>query len=678
MRVINITPLLVESKQAIWDDLLDLKNECGVTDVAFMLPLHPEQPPLNAKIEHLSRCFSEIKNGLANSGLGVGILVQSLMSHGDRGGGTVNPDMEKIASVDGRRLQRLCPLGEAFREYTRNALTTLASTGPDFFLIDDDFRLFLDGIGCFCELHLQAFSKVAGRAFSREQLVDVLQQDDPASREIGRLWNDTLRSSMLSMAKCVRKGIDVVDSRIACGLFTSSNGEFAWASDIAAILAGKTPPLVRLNNSHYHEDGYKIFPRRMYNTAMQAAYLRDVPDVLVEADTFPQNRFSQSAQSLNGQITGALLNGVNGILLWITPLTEFEPESGAAYREMLKRHQGFYEALSRMLPRVEWLGTSTPLPLKPAPFWNPIELGKQVYTSNWAGNILGRLGIPAQFGGTSKVKMLAGREVDFFSDEELLRFVASGLLLDGSAAEKMCQRGFADYLGVDVKASHLRVSFDRLSEDANLNGKAAGAKIALMNFASATRAITVLHKSVAILSELMLEPWYQCPDPQPVGPGLTIFTNAIGGRVAVYAMSLCGDEWNDGYNFISLKRKEQLTRLMELLGDNPLPFVVLGDVDLYVKHGCIHSRNDGGQLLCVFNLNSDSLPELRLRVADPNIAEIHSLSQSGEWAKTLWKSDGPFEITVHIALKTMVPLILRFMENQGTSSHKAAKHPSLT
>ncbi|MFA6176720.1 MAG: hypothetical protein WC765_09100 [Phycisphaerae bacterium] len=661
MRIINITPLLMEAKQAILADLLVLKNECGVTDVAFMLPLHPEQPPLSAKIEHLGGCFSEMRKELENSGLRVGILVQSLMSHGDRGGALVNADMNQIVSLDGKQLQRLCPLGQAFREYSHQAMTTLALTKPDFFLIDDDFRLFLEGIGCFCELHLDAFFKASGKALSREQLVGILQRDDPVSRDIGRLWNDVSRSSMLSMAKCVRDGINVVDSKIPCGFFTSSNGEFAWASDIANILAGETPPLVRLNNSHYHEDGYKIFPRRMYNTAMESAYLPNVAEVLVEADTFPQNRFSQSARSLNAQIVGTLLNGVNGVLLWITALTEFKPEAGVAYRDMLRRHQGYYGALSLMLPEVEWRGPSTPFPIKPASFWNPIELGKQVYTSNWAGNILGRLGIPAQFGGTSKIKMLAGREVDFFSDEELLGFFAGGLLLDGAAAEKICDRGFSNYLGVGVKASQLRVSLDRLSEDANLNGKAAGAKFALMNFACATRAITVMHESVTILSELMLEPWYQCPVPQSVGPGLTLFTNHIGGRIAVYAMSLCGDEWNDGYNFINLKRKEQLVRVMELLGDSPLPFMVLGDVDLYVKHGDIRSNNGGGQLLCVFNLNSDTLPELRLRVADPNVSEIFLLSEMGEWRKPLWKSDGGSEIIVKTEVETMKPLILKVM-----------------
>ena len=51
--------------------------------------------------------------------------------------------------------------------------------------------------------------------------------------------------------------------------------------------------------------------------------------------------------------------------------------------------------------------------------------------------------------------------------------------------------------------------------------------------------------------------------------------------------------------------------LLDLLAGEPLPLVAEADVDLYVRHGQIDPEQGGGELVCVFNLNPDHLPELR-------------------------------------------------------------------
>ena len=42
-RVIDTSALLRPHKREIVRDLLRLRDECGVTDVAFMMPLQPEE-----------------------------------------------------------------------------------------------------------------------------------------------------------------------------------------------------------------------------------------------------------------------------------------------------------------------------------------------------------------------------------------------------------------------------------------------------------------------------------------------------------------------------------------------------------------------------------------------------------------------------------------------------------
>jgi hypothetical protein len=91
----------------------------------------------------------------------------------------------------------------------------------------------------------------------------------------------------------------------------------------------------------------------------------------------------------------------------------------------------------------------------------------------------------------------------------------------------------------------------------------------------------------------------------------------------------------------------------------PLPVVVVSDVDIYARHGVLAPEEGGGELLCVFNLNMDALPELRLRVGSPGLKEISCLEGDGTWRKLTWHPDTGSELIVQTPPETMEPLILR-------------------
>ncbi len=112
-RIINITPLFTEHKTEIVADLRQLEAECGVTDVAFMLPLNPEgHVPTLAKAEYLRGRFLEMREGVKASGstLKVGILLQSLLGHGT----FTESRFQRIVTADGSTNHRMCPLDKDF------------------------------------------------------------------------------------------------------------------------------------------------------------------------------------------------------------------------------------------------------------------------------------------------------------------------------------------------------------------------------------------------------------------------------------------------------------------------------------------------------------------------------------------------------------------------------------
>lgn len=652
MRMINIAPLLTRHRSEMLADLRRLSGDGGVTDVAFMLPMAPEgEVPTPAKAVHLSDCFREMKEGLRGSGLRVGVLLQSTIGHGPRS----DAGFQRIVNSQGRDTACMCPLGRGFRKYIGDAVATLARARPDFFLVDDDFRLLHFRHGCFCAAHVAALNRLSAADYDRPRLLEALDGEEPESRRLGEQWHDVLADSLVELARVIRRSIDSVDPAVPCG-YCACSADIEFAAPVARALAGQSAPFVRVNNARYLETGNKDFPARMHHTAFQVHALQGIDEILSETDSCPHNRYSVSARSMHAHIAGSLLNGCTGVKLWITRLDDYEPASGVAYRDMLVSHRGFYRELAGLLPAVEWQDPITPLPVAPVRNWNPIVWEKREKHTTWTGAVCGRLGIPSgsACGRTHGVAMLSGDDVDLFSDGELAAFLAGGLLLDGMAGVKLCRRGFSEHLGVTVDAPSWTVSLERFESNA-MNGIAAGREIRL-----AGEVCRILPRGTAVsaLTTMYRQPWYMSPDVAAMGPGLTLFENHAGGRVAIYAASLAAGGF-ESFVFLNESRKTQLINVLGWLNRAPLPVVALGDVDLYTRYGTVSPRCGGGELFCVLNLNPDALPELGLCLSDRRVREVLLLSATGEWRKTDWRYGSASTAVVRVPVETMEPLVLR-------------------
>ena len=138
LRIINVVPMLKDHKTEIAADILKLQQECGVTDVAFILPFMPEEKMASlAKAKRLREIFLTMREVLDGSRLNIGILVQSTMGHGMAS----ESDFTRSVSAKGIVTASICPLAPGFKEYIHDSMKIAASAKPDFMLIDDDFRL---------------------------------------------------------------------------------------------------------------------------------------------------------------------------------------------------------------------------------------------------------------------------------------------------------------------------------------------------------------------------------------------------------------------------------------------------------------------------------------------------------------------------------------------------------
>ncbi|MFA5206993.1 MAG: hypothetical protein WC708_21535, partial [Lentisphaeria bacterium] len=562
-------------------------------------------------------------------------------------------EFTRTINAKGVTTASVCPLAPGFAEHIRQVVATVAATRPEFLLVDDDFRLANHGAdGCYCARHLAALEQATGRRFDREGLLAAFKTE-PALR---KPWDAVRLESLLAVAREIRAAIDAADPKLPCGFCICDAGgmELQYAHAIEAVLAGGNPPFVRVNTACYWTSDTKALLYRIYWTSAQVREMKDMPEILAESDTYPHNRYYTPATMLNTQIFYSILHGCTGLKLWVNRMSEFQPASGEAYRQMLKKHISAYRKLSGLMPQVMWDGPTTPLPADPAEL--PAHVNYAVRIENWACAVLARQGIPVTVGAnaTSRVAMLTGPECDLFNDGELKAFLAKGLLLDGAAAQRLCERGLGGLLGVTAEApAGWQCSFERIN-DHPVNGAAAGQRIgiAVLSKGTALR-LTPNAPATQTLSSLYHIPFYMSGDETEVGAGLTLYENELGGRVAVYAAK------PEATPFMDEARRTQFIRVLDWLNREPLSVVALSDIDIYALHGRIGEAAGGGELLALFNLNLDVLPEVTLRTAGRSPAMIERLAASGRWQPLTWSAAADATITVQAKLETVVPLILK-------------------
>ena len=639
-------------------DLRVLCRECGVTDFAFVMQCHPESAPLLTKIDEMVERFVITRDRLAADGLRCGILVQTLVDHTERGRPVSAAPYQRIVGADGTVCPPcFCPLDPGFLDYTAGVMTRLAQAVPAFILLDDDIRLESHPPahwGCLCERHLALFAEQHGQAVERPAFLALMARDDATGLDARNAWQRTKAATYARFGGVVREAIDAVAPTIPCGICVVA-AQCLEAVEFARAVAGDQRPMIRLGQATYLERGHKKFPRIMTRIANQRAAMPDDIDFLCEADTWPQTRYSLSATGLHGTIVGGLCAGVGMPKLWLSHLKEWRLAETDAYRRMIRTHRRFYDTLAEQIRRVRWEG---PVALntwreKVRRPWTPSD-DEWLRAPAWGSEVCGRLGIPFRVRGAG-VTMLEGTAPLGYERQELAAMLRGPLLLDGQAAAILTEMGFAEQLGLRaMPGDELRFSYERLLPPPADEDESAGSYLySLRSDLSTVQRLVPTSNDVRVLSQFEEWPWFQAADRSVVAPSLTCFTNAAGGRIAVYAHHL---RPLLEYSFMSDRRKTQLVDLLQWLGGERLPVVVESQVDTYVHCGVLADSCD--RLIVIFNLNTDDIEPLTLTLREPPVG-IRQLANDGNWRTVKWQRDpGTDRFHLDLTVRTMRPVVL--------------------
>lgn len=643
--MINIVPVFEDHAEFAVAEIRRQAREVGLRRFALSLSFHPEGTPAHDKTGRLVSLLHQVKEGLAGADVELGVLIQSTIGMGWNGKIPLTREpWQKIVCLDGEESPRMCPLDPAFSDYVYDCISAVAREKVAFMIIDDDFGL--RERECFCPLHIAAYNEALGKDYTREDYRKMLEErpwDDPEVRTVSRLHRDTL----LPLARLVRKAIDEVDPEMRCGFCTPYAGH-GFVQDVGLILAGKTRPFVRVNSAIY---AMNLVPNISFYNIVGKTYricyqMPEIPDIIDESDTFPQNYYSTSAATFHTHVTLGFLDGLAGCKLWVSEFgNPVDSGSQRDYEKRLRDYGPFYGKIREAVDGIRWKGVSEML-YRSEKALHPTLLTEVHPWQDWNTEQVGPFGFPIRYEKPSSegIYAMSMAEAEMMSDEEIRTLLAGALLVDSTCAKALTRRGFERYLGVRATDGGEDFYF---SEE--VDGES-GLRVGMM-WEKNHALLEPLSDDVQVAARFV---WGRGRGEsyEAVAPSMTFFRNELGGRVVVMG-------WSPSmpyYKMLRPQRRATLLRALDFLEGGVFEMGVDAGRHVLVRHGVM---KDGLELLALVNLSNDALESIPVRlVRDP--VSVERLLPCGEWSSIPWKRVGKDRVELPAEAVVCEPVVCRF------------------
>jgi len=583
----------------------DAVDEIALMDENFPAPAGLPLEAVEKLAERLEKRITELRRTGIRS---VGINVAHTLGHWDVPGMDFTPLPPEIGHDGTRSLTCMCHNSPEFRDYIQKKYSLMAGTGADFIWVDDDFRAHNKGTryACFCSLCLRKF----GRDKERAGLVAKLNL--PENTSLRRDWTEFLAASHEELARDIHNAVVSVDPRVELGLMTigysiSTYGGYPIHRWMTAMGASRGRP----GHGFYTDDQ----PRKLINKVLDVArQVRDYPSgvrtIAYELENAPYITLDKSVRTMINECTLALMMGCNGFALNILNRYEGTLKDFHPHMQAITKERGQWKTL---------VNSSKGLPLRG--FWpadhpmlmtNRIVDEKGWFTEEGVYNIqapnqLFEMGIPfAADPAHAQATILAGRVAEAFTTEELKAMLSQSVILDPFALDVLWERGLGELTGVkpggDVQLGYgtlQRVAVTERFTGHPLNGSDAGfVREAYTSIPEKPGTLVPVSEGVIDLSRLIRH------DGTDLGSCFTLYTNELGGRVAVSSYA----PWNK----IGLgPKRRQLIAVADWLSKEKLPIII----DQTVRVAPFIRQSSDGRLVAVLlNTSLDPTGTLTVRL----------------------------------------------------------------
>ncbi|MBQ6598254.1 MAG: hypothetical protein IJH79_11940 [Lentisphaeria bacterium] len=627
---VSIVPVRNRTPEQVAAEIEEQHRLSGLKNFAVIFPLQPQgERPLD-KAEYDAAFFRNLQAARKDLSLKVGILAQQTIGHGakwnpnfDRG-----LDWQRMVRNNGETTIRFCPMDPRFQEYISTAIRLVTAENPDFLIIDDDCRLsFLPEkhlTECFCPRHTDHFNRKYGTSYTPEELrkaVDQAKPYDPVQLQFVNSGMETITEYVRLLRKAADEGRPGIPMML-CGCAVDEGRNDVWAKEMAA--PGQ-PSILRIGNGYYLEGAPRAITNRSHTrTARQVLYSSKADLLLDEADTCPHTRYSKSARTMHLHIVSGLLKGLDGAKLWIADTFCPNPSITKPYAAVLKKHQGMYRELHRVMAKFVRRGPVVDLPAQdhaPNPAFPRMSATP---AGGWAETYLSVFGLPFRWGkpGEPGVHLIAGETVDWLADAELDRILADPVLLDSEAAKRLIARGYGPKIGLTaVEPLTANSSFEEMNDGT------------ILRQSRSPYSLLKTLPGAEVLSMLKFRP-FASDQLTDVAPASIRF-----GKIIVTAWPVLQDIRID----LHIDRRKLLIYLLSELEPLPAQFVYDGDAGFW--YGDI----EGGRLMAVVNYSYDPMEECVFEFAElPK--QLAQLQGDGSWKSVPFTVSGS-RITVPVRLE---------------------------
>ena len=407
----------------------------------------------NQWLATLSRC----KKACEEAGLLFSINPWTTLHHGDNGR-FLKPgqDFATMVDMEGNRAKVVaCPLDETFIQYLENTFALYAALHPATLWIEDDFRLHghapLTWGGCFCERHMEEYSKHLGRKITREDFYRRLLSGEGDCR---KAFLDVSRSTMVHLAKRLARKVKEVSPEAKIGLMCSNPIVHAlegrdWKGILEAL---GHDAVLRPHLPAYEEISAKDYVWQFcYASRLNAALVEPLDTALwPELENYPYSYFSKSKRFTRMQILLSLALNARGITLNILDMLGNGVRKEEDLNEMLLEIKPFLDRFAGVLPTTSQQGVLIPV-CETAAYTIQKEDAKRMEDlypgETYFVSLLSVYGIanritPEYPQGEGKVVAIAGQYFRNLTPGQIeALFQQNRILMDGEAALTLFQMG---------------------------------------------------------------------------------------------------------------------------------------------------------------------------------------------------------------------------------------------
>lgn len=645
----SVTPMFEDHFDEIVRDVIDQYKRNITTMPLFHAQLLPEGEQLIDKAEHYASLYARYRDALLSEGVPSGILIQSTFGHGWLSNPT--PYQKMLGFKNGKVENAYCPEDERTVDYLAGALRRIAMEHPKVIMLDDDVRLLIRPFeGCACPLHMKKLNDMCGTSFDRDSLYEHVMShpnDDP----ITLAYVKTQRDSLVNAVTKFREAIDSVDPTIQ-GINCTSGEECDSAVYINPIFAGKNnPTIVRAANGTYAPRGTRNFSDTMQRSAMAVARMKrgGIDVVLSETDTVPQNRYAKGARFLHTHFTASILEGCYGAKHWLSRTAAFEPKCGVEYRNILEKHDRFYDEISRLSDGIKWVGANSFFKVREVHSFHSAEYKRPLRSNAWGHCFFERMGIPYFFSDeNSTVAFLEGNQVDDLTNDDINKLFEKSVVLSYDVANELQKRGYGYLLGVRLDEFEGDIPPGREVYEPSIFGTERHS-----SRQQCMRKITLISDKVEVLSY----------NSQKVGndyavflsPAVTLYRRGNGMFTVVFSGTPNADfTYYEAFSFFNDSRREEIIYILKRA--DALDVCLDTDNEICLRAGYVKS----GELMCtLINLGYDPEESIKIYLKNtPKSARILRPDGSYDALEITSLGDGMYSLPERI--EPMYPAVILF------------------